>query len=471
MATDATTGASNINGTPLSPNGSTGAPMTAVTRDDNPVGVHMNGTPMTTDAARRVEEDFIVDDVDRLVVKQMQSGFPIDQICRYIPSVKKSSMRYEFYSIDERPIKTTVSAAYAPTTAVAGDVTITVANAGMFRPTDTILVKSVAAVAAPASGTDSRTAQEKAPLRLFVTEKVSNTQIKVIALNGKVSNNQTIVPAIAADTEIYRMGNAAYEGDVQTNIFSSMPTKRERYMQIFKTQISESTIMSMSRKEADFTFSDQAELALRDLRKRIEISYIFGTQSYTYDPNADKWVYTCGGIIEQMLEGSHMISYDAKQANANGTKGIADESTLIKNFVQPIFLGNSGSPKRYMFAGSNFVSQIACLPGIQKQMDARQVERKYGVDWKSIQFMTWQLNMYQHPLLDEFGMSNCAIVLDLAYVQKAVFRSLSEDVLELVKSGTFDGKSTVWTEISSICLKYPETHALIYDTNEFSPSI
>lgn len=454
------TGAGSINGTPMNPNGSTNPPMYAGVGVDN-VGVHMNGAPMVTDVARMVESDFIVDDVDRVIVKQMQSGFPIDQICRYIPSMKKSSMRYEFYSIDERPIKTTMDAnGYAGTDP--DEVTINVVNANMFRPTDTILVKNVPAVAKP-TGTDTRTDIEKSPLRLLVTERVSSTAIKVIALNGRVTNNVTTVPAIPGNSELYRMGNAAYEGDVQTNIFSSMPTKRERFMQIFKTQVSESTIMGLSKKEADFSFSDQAELALRDLRKRIEISYIFGTQAYRYNSNAEKWVYTCGGILEQMLEGAHMISYDA-------TQGIPDESTLIKDFVQPIFLGNSGSPKRYVFAGSNFVRQIACLPGVQRQMDANQVERKYGVDWKTIQFMTWQLDMYQHPLLDEFDMSNCAIVLDLVYVQKAVFRSLSQDVLDLVKSGTFDGRSTVWTEISSICLKYPETHALIYDINEYQPT-
>lgn len=424
------------------------------------IGVHMNGNPMVTDTARLVESDFIVDDVDRVVVKQMQSGFPIDQICRYIPSMKKTSMRYEFYSIDERPIKSTMAAAY--TAGAAGEAVITVNNANMFRATDTILVKNVAAVAKPASGTDSRSAVEKSPLRLFVVERVSSTQLKVIALNGAVSGNQTIVPSIPDETEIYRMGNAAYEGDVQTNIFSAMPTKRERFMQIFKTQVSESTIMGLSKKEADFSFDDQAELALRDLRKRIEISYIFGTQAYRYDQTAEKWVYTCGGILEQMLEGSHMLQYNP----ANLT-----EEVLLKDLVQPIFLGNSGSPKRYIFAGSEFVSTVALLPGIQKQMDANQVERKYGVDWKTIQFMTWQLNMYQHPLLDEFDMSHCAIVLDLVYVQKAVFRSLSQDVLDLVKSGTFDGRSTVWTEISSICLKYPETHALIYTDAEFKPAM
>jgi len=455
---EATTGAANINGTPLAPNGSTAAPARAGVGVDGR-GVHMQGTPMITDMARMVEEDFIEDDVDRVIVKQMQSGFPIDQICRYIPSAQKASMRYEYYSIDERPIKTTIATKF--TTGTAGEVTIKVSDSSLFGPTDTILVKKVKASAA---GT---TDKDRAPLRLYVVGLGSNTgELKVVALNGPVDNtNKRTVPTLEVGTEVYKIAPAASEGDVQTNIFESLPTKKERYMQIFKTQVSESSIMAASNKEVDFTIDDQSEIALRNLRKSIETAYIFGVQSYTYVPSLRKWVYTCGGILEQMLEGGHMIAY-TPNALANG-----GEKYLLNDLIKPIFLGNSGTPRRYAFMGSDIVSNIATLPGIQKQMDAKQVERKYGVDWKTIQFMTWSVSMYQHPLLDEFGMSNCAIVLDLAYVQKCVFRSLSQDALKLKEAGVFDGQSMVWTEISSINLKYPETHALIFDIDEYDPGL
>ena len=456
---EATTGASNINGTPMAPNGSTGAPTRAGVGVDGQ-GVHMQGTPMVTDLARMVEEDFIEDDVDRVIVKQVQSGFPIDQICRYIPSAQKKSMRYEYYSIDERPIKTTIKTKF--TTGTAGEVTIAVEDSSLFGPTDTIIVKKVKA---SASGT---TDKDRAPLRLYVVALGANAgELKVIALNGPVdsSSNKRTVPTLEVGTALYKMAPAAAEGDVQTNIFESLPTKKERYMQIFKTQVSESSIMSASSKEVDFTIDDQSEIALRDMRKAIETAFIFGVQAYEYVPSLRKYVYTCGGILEQMLEGGHMIAY-TPAALANG-----GEKYLLNNLIKPIFLGNSGSPRRYAFMGSDIVANIATLPGIQKQMDAKQVERKYGVDWKTIQFMTWQVSMYQHPLLDEFDMSNCAIILDLAYVQKCVFRSLSQDALKLKEAGVFDGSSMVWTEISSINLKYPETHGLIFDLDEYDPGL
>jgi hypothetical protein len=53
-----------------------------------------------------------------------------------------------------------------------------------------------------------------------------------------------------------------------------------------------------------------------------------------------------------------------------------------------------------------------------------------------------------------------SIVLDRQYVERRVFRSLDETILELKKTGAYDGESTVWSEISSVILKYPQVHAL-----------
>lgn len=463
---DAATGASAVNNTSLYPNGSTNPP-TAAGVGANGVGVHTNGTPMVTPTARMVEEDFIDDPVDRLIVKQYTTGLPIDQICRYIPSVQRNGMEYEFYSVDERKFATTVKTAVNATT---GRATMYVEDVDIFNVGDEILVKNVKAWAdADRQAGDSP--KNGAPLRLLVTGRGSSNDgdyLLVVAINGMRSDlnspaSPTKVPAIAAGKEIYRIANAAKETDMQGNIYSALPTKKRRFMQIFKTQVAWSTIMKDSDKEVPWTMDEDLDMAMRELRKSIERAFIFGVQGYTYDNTDGKkmFVYTCGGILEQMLEGSHLLPYV--------TSNLTSEEWLVKNLVHPIFLNNSGSAKRYMFAGSGFVANIATLPGIQKQMQANTVERKFGFDWKTIQFMTWSLNMYQHPILDEFGMKNCAIVLDLVYVQKAVFRKLSQDVLDLRKSGIADVDSVVVTEISSICLKYPQTHALIYVADEWNP--
>ena len=42
--------------------------------------------------------------------------------------------------------------------------------------------------------------------------------------------------------------------------------------------------------------------------------------------------------------------------------------------------------------------------------------------------------------------------------------------MELIKTGVYDGKSTVWTEISALGLKYPKCHAFIREASQFAPT-
>ena len=86
-----------------------------------------------------------------------------------------------------------------------------------------------------------------------------------------------------------------------------------------------------------------------------------------------------------------------------------------------------------------------------------------------IQFQNCLLDVKTHPIFDELNMTHCGLILDLAFIEKRVFRALKEDVLDLKKAGVFDGDSMVWTEISSICVKYHQCHAFIYDIDEFNP--
>lgn len=53
-----------------------------------------------------------------------------------------------------------------------------------------------------------------------------------------------------------------------------------------------------------------------------------------------------------------------------------------------------------------------------------------------------------------------ALILDRQYIERRVYRSMEETVLELKKTGTYDGNSRVWCEMSAPVVKYPKAHAL-----------
>lgn len=413
---------------------------------------------LVTDVTRLASPDLIEDPVDREICKMFQTAFPIDQITRHLPQDEVKGMRYGFYSVDEKPIKDTV--ATAVTASTSGSASMKMNNIDMWCVSDTMVIPGVQGYK---NGTNDR--DTKSPLRLYVSAvNVGTSTLTVQTINEEKSTTKFNIPYIPANAIVYRLASAAAEGEVTTDVWSTIPEKEEMFMQIFKTQISESTIQKLSDKEADFTLTDQEELALRDLRKRIELAFIYGVKGYFKDAIKKKYVYTCAGAIQQILERGTVISYNSSSAP------ITTEKALITNIIKPIFDGNSGSASRYIFAGTDFVTMIATIEGLQKQMDATQVIRKFGIDWKTLQFMSWQLNLVQHPLLNEIGLSHSAIVLDLPYVRKKNFIRLSKDALMLKESGIFDGESIVWTEISSIALKYAKTHAFIYDSNEFAPA-
>ena len=121
---------------------------------------------------------------------------------------------------------------------------------------------------------------------------------------------QAVNSNIPKSTKVYRLGHAASEGDVQTTPYAALPEPDELFMQIFKTQVMESTISIDSEMKVNWSLADQQELALYNMRKEIELSYIYGVKGYFRDLNTKRYVYTCSGVIQQILEKGTVI-FDA----------------------------------------------------------------------------------------------------------------------------------------------------------------
>ena len=135
----------------------------------------------------------------------------------------------------------------------------------IFQPTTTIIVPSVKA----SSG---------GSLVLYVTANNGPAGVKVVAVNNTIGSGHG-VPALAAGTELVRMGRAAAELDVMTSQFESLPTKSDNFCQIFKAQVEQSVLHRLAAKEVGITLSDQEEMALMDMRLGIEKSFLFGAMA------------------------------------------------------------------------------------------------------------------------------------------------------------------------------------------------
>lgn len=398
---------------------------------------------LTTDVTRQESPDLILDTVDQRITKMRPSATPLDQIMRHATPKKAGTMKFEYYSTDIRPVKATVTVKFTQdTTKDYAD--LTVDNGKLFDETDTIYVPSVTGF------TETGAASIKA-LVLYVVSVSGNT-VKVQAANGGAgigaNEGYMYVPTINANTKIYRMARAASEGEVQTSPYSSLPTKKNNYCQIFKCQVAMTSIQALSDKEIKWTPSEIEEQAVYEFRMAMEASYLFGVKSYFYNSLKKAWVYTTEGVVNSITK---KIEYPAS--------GMMNEDVV--DIHKDIFTGNSGSRRRIMLAGSGFVAKWSKIRSVEKQLEAGNTVVVWGIEWKSVSTNFGETLLLQHDLLDMYGFEEKAIVIDPQYLDKWSFKSLTRDVLDLKKAGTYDGDVAVLTEISGPALRYPGCHAIL----------
>lgn len=434
-------GSANLEGTSSAVNGQDG------------VGKHLTGKALFTTDTRNLSPDLIENPIDRDIVKMYQQALPIDQLLRFTKGKQTQGMVYKYYSVDTRPIlgkvvsNTASGANTLPKSTNAGKAfDLYVEDVYIFNVGDTIRVSKVLGFDKDNNRTNG------VYLMLYVTGRDA-TKLTVQALNGPTTSYNSTDITLAANTVLYRVATAAHEGDVQIAAYSALPTWSQGNMQIFKSQTMETRIHMDSQKEIDWTKTDQDEYMLFDFRRQLEAAFIFGVKSDITDLSANRQVMTCSGAIEQILaNGSdNVITFDED--------GLTDD--VFVDWCKQIFIGNNGSHERAVFVGSELLAYITKLPYVQKQIGADASVIEYGYTWNKIVSPFGVLKFYMHPLFDEFGFSNCALVLDTQYVEKRIFRSLEQNALELEKAGVFDGRANVLTEISSIVLKYPKCHKLI----------
>lgn len=422
-----------------------GAAMADVTDGVETTGRHITGQPLETDVTREEAPDFIEDPIDAEIVKMEQSATPIDQLTRTAKARPCKGMRYEYYSIDTRAILANVESFTASSSGITG--TLVVDIAGIFDPTDVIMLPEVA-------GWNYKTGayDENMPLNLYVVEN-GTSGLTVQAVNGEPDGSGGfLIPDIEAGVQIVRLSHAASEGDVQTAPYAALPTKESQFMQIFKSQSLESSISLESQHEVRWERSEQDEYLIRCMRKEIELTYWFGQKGYFRNENTKRMVYTTEGIIPQILKSGQVLEYDADN--------LTEEDWI--DLCKTIFSGNSGSSDRMLFCGSGFVARMAKIPSVQKRLDATSVEKVVGYTWHKIVSDFGVLHRFMHPLFDQVpGFTDIAVVIDRQYLNKYVFRSLATTQLALKEAGIYDGQSKVLTEISSICLKYGKCHAII----------
>lgn len=235
-------------------------------------GVNVTDEPVSADLTKEVSPDLLKAHIDKEVCRIMPSSTPFDVVSRSGRVISVGSREYEFYSLDTKPALTTLKTKYTETSSAGAK--LDTVNNEYFEVSDTIKVIGV-------KGYDEGGTAEKDELVLYVMSKDADGKLNVLAVNGKKSGSTPgIVPTIEAGTELLRMGRAGAEKDAQTAQFETLPTKEQNYAQKFCTQIEVTDVYhEWTEKEVDFTFTDMERDAIWEMKRGMEMNFLFGKRA------------------------------------------------------------------------------------------------------------------------------------------------------------------------------------------------
>ena len=397
------------------------------------------------------DPDYYAKEVDKRITRMRPMRTPIDQITRSAESISRSgSMIVKYYSVSTRPIRTTLKAAVTAMSPGQSSTSIQVDDASLFSVTDTIRVVGVKGYK-----DDGATADTK-DLMLYVIGKNDETGYPtVIAVNGlkNSDNSNSLVPQIAKDTKIIRMGRAASEIDVETGQFYNLPTPEEQYCQKFMMQVEQSTFDKMWAKNVDWNFSDMEEDSIYDMRLGMENSYLFGIKGKSKDPKksgAD--VYFTGGIY--WMAGKEM----ALGTKSDSTVTVTDDQMV--DFLKDLFTGNdSGNGIKIGFAGSEALATLAKMKSERFKV-VKEFER-WGLKFTSFDSNFGKLLVMHHELMNENEKSDEIFIIDPEYLRKKTFQTWSRKEYDMAKLAKRDTQAGVMKEASCCYLVYPNAHARV----------
>lgn len=386
----------------------------------------------TTQVTQQVSPTLLRSHIDERVARIRPSSTPLDQISRMAGARNSGSMKVDYYSVDIKPGITAVRTTLPSRDYSKGEtVTLSVIDNSYLSESDTIFFPTV-------------TTDQGRQLIGYVTKSDGRT-ISIYPTNVEYNENgQYNLPTISKDTKIVRMGRAAGELDVQTPCYNALPVKNSNYCQIFKSQIEESLLQRLSDKEVGWTFSDQEEVAILDMRMCMERSFMFG----------NKAKITLEGGTEIMLTGGiwHQTDHDF-------TYKTIDNPTMT-SLMRQAFSGSNGSTRKVLLAGSGLIEQLS-NQNYHKVMSVNDRVVKWGVDFDLIVSKFGTLYVVRSEVFDLCGMDNHGMVIDPEYITKYSHIPFSADRISFHKQGVRNTEAVVLTEASCLVLRYPTAHMRI----------
>ncbi|MCM1029799.1 MAG: DUF5309 domain-containing protein [Pseudoflavonifractor sp.] len=409
-------------------------------------GKVVTGGPLTTSMANQGSPFLLLNEIEQRVVKVRPMSTPVDQISRMVGSRRAGSMVVDYYTVDTKPTEATVKSITALTGSSAMHdgkpcYKLLTSNDELFAPTETILVPSQAGE--HAKGEESMT--RKALVLYVESRSADGVGLNVVAINPAVDGSGHPMTDLEEGTRLIRMGRAASELDVQTDQFEALPVKSSNYCQIFKAQVEQGTVMSLSNKEVGWSFTDQEEVAVMDMRMGMEKNFLFGSKARLSNRRSGNETLLTEGIWSQA---KGVIELQEREMTHAGLVAL----------MRRAFTGSAaGSTRKILIAGSGLIERINCLEPYRTVGGQEKVTR-WGIDFSEIGSKFGTLYVVHSEVMDSCGHEDDGLILDPEYVTKYTFMPFGVEALDLRGSGVRNVQAMVITEASCLVLRHPQTH-------------
>lgn len=455
----------------------------SVTDDQGNLGTEANiaegiGDSAVTPTTKNMEVAGLIDaDLDKDITLINPDRYPLDTMIRNLTrrnrTAKAQKVKYAERSF--KPLADVLNAsasgdgtsaaspakAYSAAAAGTGEmefIYIRPLNPEMWRRHDTLLMRGLTVNGNSAEELVINGGETYLHDQMFYVEEKDGYALKLRPIGGMRGTGSNakkyVVPNFAADTMLYRMGQAKSELAITTDPFSINPEMFEQFLQNFMAQIEESTFQAITgTKKVDWGFSDYEADNIDSMRAEMEMSFLFGDKHELRVGN-DATLFT-GGI-------TRAIDKHLEYGDGTSTGKLKLTKEQYTAWLVSLFTRNSGSKDRVLLAGAELLAAIELLTETEKSISgSREQETYLGVKTTKIISTLGTLHIAHAPLFDETGWSDHGLALDFQHIYKKEFIKLHATQLDLIKSGQKNAKAKVLQEVSGMILRYPDCHAVI----------
>lgn len=405
----------------------------------------------TLETMAQQSPELLRNSIDERIVKVRPMSTPVDQLSRCGRARRAGSMTVEYYSVDTKKTEAKLAEAHP---GGAGSKKSDDLYTYILKTTDDSLFEISETILVPSQPGYDKNGRPSGALMLYVVDRPSGGGVEVAPVNAReteVMGGKTLqMPSLQVGELLVRMARAATELDVQTAQFAALPQKASNNCQIFKMQVEQSTLAKIADKEVGWTFSDQEEAAIIDMRLGMEKNFLFGSRARLFDSTKNEHIYFTGGIWGQAGR-EHELLIDA-----------LTEGDLV-DLCSAAFSLNNGSRRKILIAGTGLVEALSKLQ-FTRTLSAGDTMVKWGIEFKEIRSNFGSLYLLHSEVFDQCGHRNDGFVLDPDYMTKYVHVPFQAETLDLRRSGQRNTDAVVLTEASCLVLRYPDAHIRVIGT-------